>query len=113
MLSRRGVFRLVLAAGASAVAVAAPAEAQQWRPPNQRSMGPPINQPPPPRSQPRPGPRSGYTWVPGYWSWSSRHRRHVWNEGYWVRNRSGYRYVGPQWVFRRGAWVFIPGRWVR
>ncbi|MFG1419834.1 hypothetical protein V5F38_15570 [Xanthobacter sp. V0B-10] len=113
MLSRRGIFSFLIGAGAAAVAAAVPAEAQQWRPPNQRSMGPPVNQPPAPRSQSRPPPRRGYTWVPGYWSWSSRRRTYVWNDGSWMRDRPGYRYVGPQWVLRRGEWVFIPGRWVR
>jgi len=114
MLSRRGLFRSLLAAGAGALVGAEAASAQQWVPPNARSQAPTrIPPPPPPRNTRVPPPRRGYTWVPGYWAWSSRRRAYVWHEGYWTRSRPGYRYVGPQWVFRGGQWVFIPGRWVR
>lgn len=109
--------RSICCVGALFLAVAATgglpaAEAQQWRPPSQRSTAPSINQPPAPRSEARPPARRGYVWVPGHWEWSARDGR-VWVPGRYVRDRPGYRYVGPEWTFRNGQWVFVPGRWVR
>jgi hypothetical protein len=64
MLSRRSLFKSLLAA-----ALAAPAGAvltstadAQWGVPGPRMA------PPPPRREPRPRPRRGYTWVPGHWN---------------------------------------------
>ena len=70
-------------------------------------------EPPAPRREARPAPRSGYVWVPGHWRWSSRQRRYVWEQGTWERDRPGFRFVGPRWVLRRGEWTFVPGHWVR
>ncbi|MEP9350067.1 hypothetical protein [Xanthobacter sp. KR7-225] len=98
----------------SAAALAlGPAAAQQWRPPSQRPTAPSLNQPPAPRREARPAPRPGYVFVPGHWRWSSRQRRYVWEQGDWVRDRPGLRFVGPRWVLRRGEWSFVPGHWVR
>lgn len=103
-----GAAALLLVVAAGTV----PAQAQQWRPPSQRSTAPSINQPPAPRNETPQVTRPGYVWVPGHWEWTARDGR-VWVPGRQVRNRPGYRYVGPQWTFRNGGWVFVPGRWVR
>lgn len=108
MLSRRSLFKSLLAAALAApagVVLTSTADAQ-WGVPGPRMA------PPPPRREPRPRPRRGYTWVPGHWNWSPR-RGWVWAPGHWEENRRGFTYVGPRWVFRRGQWVFEPGRWVR
>jgi hypothetical protein len=67
--------------------------------------------PPAPRVEALPAPRRGYVWVPGYWDY--RGHRHVWIAGTYVRERPGYRYVGPRWVERGNGWVIERGRWSR
>lgn len=94
------------------IAGAPPVQAQQWRPPSQRSTAPSLNQAPAPRNEPRSAARPGYVWVPGHWEWTARNGA-VWVAGRHIRDRPGFRYVGPQWTLRNGEWVFVPGRWVR
>ncbi|MDF2999311.1 MAG: hypothetical protein K0R27_4948 [Xanthobacteraceae bacterium] len=109
MLSRRSLFKGLLAAALAAPAGAvltSTADAQWGAVPGPRMA------PPPPRRESRPARRRGYTWVPGHWNWSAR-RGWVWAPGHWEENRRGFTYVGPRWVLRRGQWVFEPGRWVR
>lgn len=71
----------------------------------QLNFGPP----PPLRVEPVPVPRPGYVWAPGYWDW--RGNRHVWVDGYWIRERPGYYYRPHQWVQRGGSWYLERGRW--
>ena len=78
-----------------------------------QSFSRPSRAPPPLRVERRPGPRRGYVWGSGYWSWSPRRRNYVWTGGRWHRNRPGFRYQSPRWVLRSGNWVFVPGGWVR
>ncbi|MCS0495562.1 hypothetical protein NVS89_10670 [Ancylobacter sp. MQZ15Z-1] len=104
MLSRRSLLGHLATALPAAVLPLAGAEAQ--------GVPAPRSAPPPPRREPRPAPRRGYTWVPGHWNWTAR-RNWVWEPGHWEENRRGFTYAGPRWVLRRGQWVFEPGRWVR
>ena len=67
--------------------------------------------PPPARVEVVPEPRRGYVWAPGYWDW--RGRRHVWHNGYWVRERRGYHWTPHRWVERGGRYEFENGRWER
>ncbi|MFT0860820.1 hypothetical protein [Ancylobacter sp. G4_0304] len=105
MLSRRSLFKVLFAAAAVPLAAGLSSEAEA------QYVGP-RGAPPPPRREPRPPARRGYTWVPGHWAWR-RGPGWVWMPGYWEQNRRGFVYVGPRWVLRRGQWVYEPGRWVR
>ena len=67
--------------------------------------------PPEVRVEQPPPERLGYLWVPGYWDW--RGHRHVWHEGYWVRERVGFVYERPVWVEREGRWMLKHGHWRR
>ena len=67
--------------------------------------------PPPPREEAQPQLRRGHAWVPGHWEW--RRGRHVWVEGYQIRERRGQRWEEARWVERNGRWEMRPGRWVR
>lgn len=67
--------------------------------------------PPPPRVEVVPAPRSGYVWAPGHWAW--RKGAHVWVAGRWVTARKGYNWVPAHWVERNGRWVFVDGHWAR
>ena len=65
--------------------------------------------PPPPRIEPMPPPRAGYTWVPGYWDWQNH--RHVWVVGHWAPERRGYHWLRHRWVLRDGRWHLQQGGW--
>ncbi len=67
--------------------------------------------PPPPRQEAVPPPRRGHVWVPGHWEWQNR--RHVWKNGYYLRERRGYAYTPDRWVERNGRWELQRGRWQR
>ena len=70
--------------------------------------------PPPARVEVVPVARVGYVWVPGYWEWRGHKHKHVWRNGYWVRERHGYTYAPHRWVDRGGGrWEFENGRWER
>lgn len=69
--------------------------------------------PPPPRTIVVPDPRPGYVWAPGYWYWNGSHRRHDWHEGYWIRERHGYHWVGAHWEPYGPRWRYVPGYWAR
>jgi hypothetical protein len=109
MLSRRSLLGGLLATfvfSPFAAAIAPSRAAAQ-------SFSRPNRAPPPLRVEPRPGPRPGYVWGPGYWAWSPRRRNYTWTRGRWHRNRPGFRYQSPRWVMRSGNWVYAPGGWVR
>jgi hypothetical protein len=58
-----------------------------------------------------PGPRSGYSWQPGYWDRSDG--EWVWVEGAWVRNYPGYRWRPTRWIEDPdGNWRLVPGEWL-
>lgn len=67
--------------------------------------------PPPPRYEAMPRPRRGMAWVPGHWEW--RGHRHVWQQGHWIKARSGYHYRAPRWVQHGSRWNMQPGGWDR
>jgi WXXGXW repeat (2 copies) len=83
---------------------------------------------PAPRVEVVPGPRAGYAWVPGHWTW--RRGGWVWIRGHHVRGaaivampapvvevvpvrpsarhvwaKGHHVYEGGHWVWRRGVWV--------
>jgi hypothetical protein len=67
--------------------------------------------PPAPRVEVVPAPRRGYVWAPGYWQW--RGHRHVWHQGYWMRERRGYHWVQESWQPVGPAYRFHRGHWER
>lgn len=71
--------------------------------------------PPPPRYEVVPAPRAGYVWAPGHWRWDGR--QHVWNNGVWVQERAGYRFVPDRWerYVDNGheRWRYVASRWDR
>ena len=67
--------------------------------------------PPAPRVIVAPPPRVGFVWAPGYWRWDGG--RHVWHEGYWVRERKGYHWVPDNWESRGGHYHYNRGHWER
>jgi hypothetical protein len=58
-----------------------------------------------------PPPRAGFVWAPGYWRWDGG--RHVWHDGYWVRERKGYHWVPDNWESRGGHYHYNRGHWER
>ena len=73
------------------------------------------NAPPPPRFESVPQARRGYVWAPGYWNWDGR--RHVWNNGEWLRERSGNQYrryvwAPGHWEWRAQRYDWTPGVWI-
>jgi hypothetical protein len=67
--------------------------------------------PPPPVVEVVPAPRRGYVWAPGYWNWNGH--RHVWRNGYWIRERPGYAWVPDRWDRRGDRWGLERGHWDR
>ena len=72
-----------------------------------------VPPPPPPVRVVHVRPRPGYVWAPGYWRWSPHIHRHVWREGYWERERPGYRYRPERWERHGRDWRFHRGHWHR
>lgn len=103
MRMHTAILATALAAGAALALVAPTAEARVYV-----DIG---VAPPPPRVVVAPPPRVGYVWAPGYWYWSGH--RHVWHDGYWMRERRGYHWVGPAWEPRGPRWHYTPGYWAR
>lgn len=66
--------------------------------------------PPQQRQEPRPPPRAGYAWIPGYWDWHGT--RYAWVSGRWAPDRRGCHWVPHRWISRDGRWVLQPGTWV-
>lgn len=67
--------------------------------------------PPPPPLSETPGPRPGYVWAPGYWTWEGG--AHQWVEGHWMPARPGEHWVADQWQRAHGRWRFEPGHWAQ
>ena len=67
--------------------------------------------PPPVREERVPGPRPGWEWAQGHWSW--RHGQYVWVQGHWMRERRGEHWVADRWERRGDRWVMINGHWER
>lgn len=55
------------------------------------------------------GPRHGYTWAPGYWSYG--HNKYNWRKGHYVRERRGYSYSAPRWEQDGNRWRYHGERW--
>ena len=70
-----------------------------------------VAPPPPPLYQYTPAPRYGQIWVPGHWEWQGQ--RHVWTQGYFMRERPGYVYHQPQWSQHGDRWGYRGGGWAR
>lgn len=72
---------------------------------------------PPPPPPPQPAPTVVYTrpapsavWVEGYWAYDGR--GYQWVAAHWEIPPPNYRvYVRPQWVHRRGGYVYVRGYW--
>lgn len=102
----------VLAIG-SGIAVAAPAMAQGYPPPQPGYYPPPGGYPPPPpppREAPPPPPPRGrpMAWEPGHYQWLPGQRRYVWVDGHYIDRRPGGEFIPGHWD-RRGDW--IPPHW--
>ena len=55
-------------------------------------------------------PAPGYLWVGGYWHWYGS--RWVWYRGHYARPpHSGAIWIGPRYVYRGGARIYIRGYW--
>lgn len=67
--------------------------------------------PPAERVEVIPRARVGYVWSPGYWRWNGH--RHVWVNGYYVRERTGWHWRPAHWVAYGPRWHYVPGYWVR
>ena len=67
--------------------------------------------PPASRIETIPEQRAGYLWAPGYWDY--RGSKHVWVNGYSMRQRRGYVYQPHHWVEHKGGWRLEKGRWDR
>lgn len=57
-----------------------------------------------------PQPGLGYAWVNGYWDWTGD--RYVWRRGRWDLRPSGSVWLRHGWVYDRGRYRLVPGRWV-
>lgn len=67
------------------------------------------SEPPPPRYERVPSPRSGYIWAPGYWNWDGH--THAWSDGHWERARPGYIYERSEWRQDNEQWHLKKGGW--
>ena len=67
--------------------------------------------PPPDRVVIAPAVRPGYVWAPGYWRWDGR--RHVWQDGRYLRERHGYHWRQAHWEEHNGRYHLEEGRWER
>ena len=68
--------------------------------------------PPAPRHEVVPAARPGWVWAPGHYEYNGG--QYAWNEGRWMRERSGYEYREPRWVQRgNGDWVLVGNSWER
>lgn len=107
-----GFRRVAGAATALAIlAMAAPAVAQNYRPPIYAAQVYVRVAPPPLRREVipvRPGHR--YVWRGGHWWW---HRgRWVWARGAWVIGpHVGARWVPGHWAHHHHGWAWRPGHW--
>ena len=55
-------------------------------------------------------PGPGFVWVEGYHSWNGG--AYVWVPGRWMRRpRPAAVWVAPHYRPERGGWVFVPGHW--
>ena len=71
-----------------------------------------VDQPPPmAQVETTPPLREGYTWAPGYWTWSGS--KYEWTKGHYVQARKGYRYVAPRWAQEKERWALYPEQWVK
>jgi hypothetical protein len=48
--------------------------------------------------------------APGHWLWTGR--TYVWIEGRRFPPPRDYQYIPAHWERVRGAWLFVPARWV-
>ncbi len=67
---------------------------------------------PPPPAVRPPMPRQGYVWVGEEWRWS--HGRYIYAPGRWVA--APYRgaiWIPGRWVQSRYGWRWVPGHWRR
>ena len=68
-------------------------------------------EPPALRVETVPAPRAGYVWAPGYWGY--HHRKYVWTNGHYIRERHGYTYRQARWEHEGDRWRYYGGGWDR
>lgn len=58
--------------------------------------------------------RRNHIWVSSHWKWNAKKNAYVWVDGYYVKQRRGYKYVAGDWIVvpSRG-YKWVPGHWVR
>ena len=66
-------------------------------------------EPPAPRYEAIPAPRTGQVWVPGFWNWENN--RHVWVAGQWETQRSGYQSQRSEGARDNNGWRLNRGGW--
>ena len=99
MTARNKVFSMMLALGL----LAAPAVGQA-RTEFEVTIAPPAE-----RVEVVPAPREGYIYERGYWGWDGQ--RYNWQEGRFITNREGHRYVPHEWRHEGDKWRFSAGHW--
>lgn len=58
--------------------------------------------------------RPNHIWVAGQWKWDKRKNAYVWVDGYYLKQRRGYKYMAGEWVVVPAkGYKWVPGRWVR
>ena len=70
-----------------------------------------LNDAPPPPVYEEVEPRAGYTWVPGFYTWSAKRHNYVWHAGKWVVARPGQTWEADRWVQDENGWRRIEGHW--
>ncbi len=67
--------------------------------------------PPAERVEVVPAPREGYTWQRGYYRWDNDAKQYNWNEGRYIQNREGHRFIQHEWTHEGDKWRFRAGHW--
>ncbi len=67
--------------------------------------------PPADRVEVVPAPREGYTWERGYYRWDADAKKYEWNEGRFIANREGHRFIQHEWVHEGDKYRFRAGHW--
>ncbi|MEI7684138.1 MAG: hypothetical protein WCL32_03870, partial [Planctomycetota bacterium] len=83
-----------------------------WAPENQQELQYTPEPPAPLENGPLiPAPNADSTYVPGYWTYNNPDQRFAWRPGYWAPFRQGRIWIGPQYGWTPGGYVFTSGYW--